>query len=826
MIRMNNTEPKKFLLETNPKRVAAFVLVVLVAFFAVGRTETNSAPVSALMPHVEDFTQMWWADGFPTHSHSADWLRVIQTGSYALVLDTQRLHIPHFGAVPVAGGYDQRTSLHDRQWEQLPPAELALAIIVDGQTYRCTSGGTWSRNAGPRLIESGRFFQRSDVTDLVFTADNEQRLDVEARFETAAWPDRLALILAARPKRDALWRDAAMEIRLTTKRGTAERCWELPKDKTWTTDQWHKVWLSLDPVTFEASGDNTEVKVTATEIPNGESRPVEFDPVLGWHRVNLDGIEPIAPPGNRNPSNDAIERVKLRLSNPTDREQVVRLMFEKTSYGIRQRIGASITGVSAILRDDRGYPSGIPVQLSKNWHTKPEGGVYAGQWFHGISQVRLPPNLTVELELTLAYGHWGGVAAASHSQLCLVGWGGNQLWNQSALGAWGESICFDPDQVMANCTITDVRPLMVNSGERGRRWRWTSNVGGGDFFRLFDTEGKRIAHSAMRTIYHRHGPCLSEVSFAGKLGPGISHSSIISLSRTDDIVRGVYQMRMDVAEATDFSRFVVFQIGADTYSDTGEQKMAIGNESGLIQEWNTQWGGNTYRTAPFRCTDRLTWVSLHDAVARGSLIKGAWANRGIIIRSWKVQLGGKDATPWIAERGLTIDGRGSSTVDILPPTGHTQLEAGDFIEATIEHVVVPQSAKEYYGPNDGLRAALAKDENTWKMIYREAVGNDRHVEVCKGTIERIHPDIRVRTDADHAKFTVKGGLGYVPITFTGLSSHRGYAMTLDGNPVDQTVHGNDFWQTDYDPATRRWSRTYNLRLTGDRAHSVHFSRKP
>ena len=81
---------------------------------------------------------------------------------------------------------------------------------------------------------------------------------------------------------------------------------------------------------------------------------------------------------------------------------MTRLMFEKTASGFRQHIGSSLTGISAILRDMEGNPTGIPVQLSKNWHNEPEGGVYGNAWFHGISQMRLPAGGTVDLELTLA----------------------------------------------------------------------------------------------------------------------------------------------------------------------------------------------------------------------------------------------------------------------------------------------------------------------------------------------------------------------------------------------------------------------------------------
>jgi hypothetical protein len=374
--------------------------------------------------------------------------------------------------------------------------------------------------------------------------------------------------------------------------------------------------------------------------------------------------------------------------------------------------------------------------------------------------------------------------------------------------------------VQANCTITDFRPAMVAGRDTGRKWAWTSNVGGGDFFRFFDPAGNRVPHSAMRTIYHRHGPCLTEVTFPGRIGNGIRQSTTVSLGRTDDLVRGVYRLRLDVTQPMKFSRFVIFQIGADTYSYTGERKMAVGNEGGLIKEWDTQWGGNTYRTERMECTGHVPWVSLHEAVPRANQKNGCWANRGIVIRSWKARLGGRGASPWIAERGLTLHRKDTSTLDILPPPGVSRLEPGDFVDATIEHVVVPQFAKDYYGPNAALRAALSKDENTWRMILREARANHRQVQTTRGTLERRYPDVRVRVADGQAAFTLTGGLGYVPVTFTGLKKPAGHTLLVDGQPLDQSVHGNDFWQTDCDPATRTWSRTYNVPATDNQPHAI------
>lgn len=1006
----------------------------------------------ALMPRSADFTAMWWADGFPGHTPSAPWHRVIQTGHYVMVLDTQRIQIPHIGSVGLGTSYGELVRSGDEQWRALPPVALTLTLTVDGIAYRCVEGGSWTSFTGPRLIESGRFLQRADVTNLVFLADDGTKLNVEARFETVAWPDRLTLILAARPGhtpippgevcfgrlgggfgldgtnhweiphspeldpeqftlefwtfvpedcqasertfpwlacknhheqaegnygivvlhgrpqarlnigggRDNMffvdspsplhidawnhlamsydgntlrlflngelagergigrrrvpgqeglafgrrqdncgdgyhfrgvvdeirlydraltaaevrarhgnpeqseavpspirawsfdadgtasmkrpsdrWRDVSMEIRLAgvQSAGGQEELhsrWALSPDSgaadpEWSERHWREVHLTWDPATAVPLQDAGGIRVEAFEHSGGAARPVDFDPARGWHRVDLNGIEPLALRNGVEAPNDAIERVRLVLTNTCDREQTARLLFDKDGAGIRQRIGSPITGMSAVLRDLDGHPTGIPVQLSKNWHTRPEGGVYAGTWFHGISQVRLPPGARKELELTLAYGHWGGVAAASHSQLCLIGWGSNQLWDQSAMGSWGESICYEPDQIQADCTVLDVRPLMVRSMAADQPWHWTHNVGGGDFFRLFSPSGERIAHAPMRTAYERYGPCLTEVTYAGRVGPGIEHAVTASLARTDDIVRGVYRIRMDVKQSVDFSRFVIFQIGADSYSYTGERKIAVGDESGLAREWETQWGGGTYRTLPIECSGRLPWVSLHEAVSRAEHeargrgqpgAPGAWANRGLVIRHWQARLGGQPALPFVAEHGVHARGHDTSTIDIIPPTGVTRLEPGDFVEATIEHLVMPQFAADYYGPNRALRAALTESQDSWRMVHREAVGNDRRVTTHTGTLERLHPAITIRADRDAAEFQLSGGLGYVPITITGLRSSRDYDLLVDGHRVDQSVHGRDFWQTDYDPSLQRWSRTYTLPVEPGRQHTL------
>lgn len=964
----------------------------------------TAAPDPALYPLPADYTHLHWAGGFPGSVEGAPWRRVVETGHYAFAFDTGTMRIPHLGALQTGLDYAAAATRTTADWQSLPPADLELTLSADGKIYRCTAGGPWTSHGGPRLIESGRFVQRGDVTDLVFTAEDDSRINVEARFETVAWPDRLGLILAARPGARAItageksfgfagggfgldgtnhlaaahadelepghftldlqvyvpvdyrasektypwlvcknrneitegnygialingkamarlnigggkensflvesreplrqeaWNHLVMsydgktlrlflngaapvelaidrprvpgkdelvfgrrgdnsgdgyrfrgvidEIRwygeaLTPQQlqaGGAEPLREWAFDtggaaearrprESWSDatlglrllsggqdfsssaplragDEWSETGILLDPVAMRESSLSSAVRITAGD------QPVTIDPLRGWHHLSLDGIGVEIPEGDPARGNDALRRIRLVLENESDREETAPLLLGKKAIGAGIGIGSPVTGMTAMLRDLNGEPTGLPVQLSKNWHTRPEGGEFAGQWFHGFTRLRLPPRSRTELELTISHAHWGGLPAASHAQLCLIGWGSNQLWDQSALGAWGESICYEPDQAQGECSILDVRPLLVKGLNGGGQWGWTHNVGGGDHVRIFAPDGNRLRHARMRTAYLRHGPCLTEVLYAGRAGETIEHSLTASLGRSDDLVRAVYRLKMEVKEDQPFSRCVLFQIGADTYSYSAGRKMAAGNADGLLREWTAQWGGDAVRTEPVELTGATPWISLHETILPSKPDdKGARANRGLVIREWKARLGGREAAPWLVERGTYSRGADTSTADLVPPPDVTTLRAGDFVEAVIEFLILPQHADDYYGPNAALREALVRDADTWKLVHREAAGNRRTVTVEKGRLLSLHPAVHLAAGNDHVACTLTGGLAFVPVTVSGLSSPAGHRLRVDGRVLDQSVHGNDYWQTDYDASSRTWSLTWQV----------------
>ena len=127
---------------------------------------------------------------------------------------------------------------------------------------------------------------------------------------------------------------------------------------------------------------------------------------------------------------------------------------------------------------------------------------------------------------------------------------------------------------------------------------------------------------------------------------------------------------------------------------------------------------------------------------------------------------------------------------------------------------MPMDADDYYGPNDNLRVDLSINANTWKPIFRQAIGNNLSLKVIRGQLLQPYP-VRLAVNADEmAEIEITGGLGYVPITFAGLRNYRGYELWQEiggkRQQVDQSILLNDFWQTDFDSATGEYRITYNI----------------
>ncbi|MCP5536284.1 MAG: LamG domain-containing protein [Akkermansiaceae bacterium] len=476
---------------------------------------------------------------------------------------------------------------------------------------------------------------------------------------------------------------------------------------------------------------------------------------------------------------------------------------------------ASITGLCPVLCDEHGEPTGVPVQLSKNWHYQKTGAY--------LRAYALLPTIKGQkkYKLRIVYGFYGKVPSASHAQLSLVGYGGNGRWDQLAIGSWGETYCMDMDMSCVDVAVTDVRMLMARNGVQGKQWSWTDAGWGGDWLGLNDTMGEKYLFNGVKTAYLSHGPCLTEVKYDGFYGAGreIGFTSTVRTLRTDDHARTFTTIKYVFDKPVKAGGWL-FKMGRTGGYVT--PRIAYGNSAGLIKEHQVPNGLKKETTFIPKTT--LTgsgpwWVSFPGAYSdRGK----DWGTgyRAMVIRAYKANIGGKVYTnPTVEFPAYQSAGEGRPNIDFLmtAPEGVTGFKPGDTIEFDVEWITLPRVADDYYGPNETFRKHVMENPSSWQTTYREAVGNNLKIAVGGGTLLNNYPVI-IQAGQDEVTVDIEGGLGMVPIRFEGLKQAKGYALyqVVDGKEVklDQSVHGNDFWQTDYHVKTNTFKMTFNLPLDG------------
>ena len=475
---------------------------------------------------------------------------------------------------------------------------------------------------------------------------------------------------------------------------------------------------------------------------------------------------------------------------------------------------ANITGLLPMLCDGDGVPTGIPVQLSKNWH-------YAklGAYFRGTMQLPAQPGSTT-YKLRIAYGFYGTLPSASHAQLSLVGYGGLGRWDQLAIGCWGETICFDMDMSCTDVAITDVRMLMARNGKAGGKWNWTDAGWGGDWMCGNDAKGQKLLFSEMKTAYLAHGPCLSEVRYDGNYGSQreVKMQTKVQTLRTDDFARTFQTFKYTFDQTVSVEKGWLYKMGRTGGYVT--PKIAYGNREGLLQEHDVPNGlkvGTEFLPKTTLTGGAPWWVACPGAYHNNNRDWGT-GYRALVIRSYKAVIGGKEySNPTVSFPAHHSAGGGLSNLDCLltAPEGVTAFNAGDSLEFEVEWITLPRSADDYYGPNETFRTHVAENPSSWKTTYREAIGNDLKVVVNGGTLLHNYPII-IQAEQSAVSVQIDGGVGYVPIRFEGLKRATGYVLyqIIDGveTALDQSVHGNDFWQTDYDAKSNSFKMTFNLPL--------------
>ncbi len=702
-----------------------------------------------------------------------------------------------------------------------------LAMTYDGQVLRLYHNGELQGETEigkQRVPGSGRLRigQRADgvtgpaVAPIVRGLYDEIRIwnralsgeEIAAHAEQAGEvPSRDGLVQehnfdAGAPVEPPTWTDATLRLALRT----GDHTWQEEKQVTgaWQAGQVQRLVLHCNLAGTPGADDTIGIRV---RTPAGQEFPVAWAEDTNCHKVLVQNLERTWERITDRPDQGAGNNYDEFLVEVENRgDQPRRIPFQ-----LHLLNPAGITGLVPLLCEEDGTPTGIPVQLSKNWHQ--------GSYLHAFTMLPAEPGLT-RYRLRIVYGFYGTLPTASHSQLSLVGYGGNGRWDQLAIGSWGETFCLDMDMSPTDVTITDVRGLYLRAGKDGEKWGWSDGGWGGDWLRITNSRGEKLAFSEMKTAYLAHGPCLSDVRYRGAYGPRREArlAATVRTLRTDDHARTFHTLRYAFTQPVSTADAWLFKVGGGWCTTP---KIAYGNRAGLIAEHEVpeSLAGIDEFRPPVTLTGAGPWWVAYP----GALIddpKRPWGNgsRALVIRGYRASFGGTVVDqPTIAFPVNHTRGQRDVNLLLVPPPGVERFQPGDTVELDLEWIVVPREADDYFGPNEAFRRHLDEHPRSWKTVHREAVGNDLAVDVTGGTVTHRYPLI-IQATAPEITVEISGGIGQVPIRFDGLATAAGYVLYEENDgqltALDQSVHGNDFWQTDLDPRTDTYRLGFNLPLDG------------
>lgn len=736
-------------------------------------------------------------------------------GNYGLILSGDRLR----AVMNIGGkGAENRHFIDSKSKSVTADTWHHVAVTYDGNTFALYLDGNLQstkvigkkRNLGKDEMGLGKrvdghggvtpvLFDQLRVWDRALTRNellqhkrkpgeirNRKGLTYENNFETKA------------PLKHTSWKDAKLSVRFGDSKHS--KYGEKKISGEWSAGETQKVTVNCDL----GGKVNPATKVSAvmgrTKVP-----PVIYDKEINCYSSS------IAQPRRDWKRGEGDLRGYDEIDITVDSDGVSSIPFLLELFK-----PAGITGLCPILCDENGVPTGIPVQLSKNWHY-PKMGSYLR------SSMLLP---TVKgkqkYKLRIIYGFYGTVPSASHSQLSLVGYGGNGRWDQLAIGSWGETYCMDMDMSLVDVVVTDIRMLMARNGKDGKKWQWTDAGWGGDWLGLNNGAGDKLLFKGVKAAYVAHGPCLTEVKYRGIYGSEneVDFSSTVRTLRTNDYARTFSTMKYRFNKAVKADGWL-FKMGRTHHYHT--PLISYGNKEGLLKEHkatNSLKAGATFLPKTTLSGSGPWWVSFPNAkIDDGKSKDWGTGHRAMVIRSYKMTAGGKVYTNPVVEFPVYKKAVNGLNIDFLmtAPEGLTEFKPGDVVEFEVEWITLPNEADDYYGSNEVFRDHVAKNPGSWKMTHREALGNDLKVTVDGGKLLHEYPII-IEAEKEQVVVDIEGGVGFVPIRFEGLKGAKGYGIyqVIDGKEVklDQAVHGHDFWQTDYDVKSNSFKITFNLPLDG------------
>lgn len=831
-----------------------------------------------------DYTYMWWKDGF----NKGDREMLFQTGSYGLSVQTVTGGINRLGLINNPPAAQEVLEADNSAVLSLPQCSSEFSICINGQYVPAQELEFIDQDAQAvsRILESGVSVQRMDVMYYRFNHS-----PLKGRLELAAFPRFLAVSLWLYVPDEESMRQTGEKIntRFTLDLG---ECSLLSQSEGITVlrannEEYYFITsaslsinegkiifeapISLKPGTFNgfsflyapslkaarALKAQKSAQISAVDQHTGRILNTVYDE-RGYFCVDVSQLTPEGQEQfNDQEARKRYEQVKLTLENNSDFDMLLPVCF------IKEKVNFPISGLCPFIRDEEGFPTGIAVQLSKNWHklrNDPAAGYFyapdnhpkrfwEGPWLHAYALFNLKAHSKANYLYNCTFAGWGGAFASSHAQLCLAGWGGNyQQWESSAIGSFGEAFCYDPETAHGRAFIDDIRPLLVyklNDPEQPR-YNWTGCNGGGNFL-VYEKEGKRVPLKRVRTYFKKQGPNLCEVVYtAVTADESIKLELTAFLPRTDDCSRALHSFKYTFLKDTDFSRLALYQLGADGYNDNSYRTMAIGNDCGPIsfKIGDTAFEGEFEPLLSDKNEYMLTGNEMQRITVpgRGLFIgffkaqiqktnackDGPVANRFINLLDYSAVINGAEYDKPAVNLRITHDFNvacAAAELTVNKEAGSV-IKAGSVINGTVEYINFPVKKEYYYGPSKVLRGVPSEEFNTFRLAHRASLAGRYRCRVLTGTLTRSYP-ITVEADfGQSAHIIIEGGFSYVPLVFTGLESYRSYALeqlTPNGwERVDQSVFGNDYWQCAYDSGRDKYELIFNVEHCGEPASEYQY----
>jgi len=675
---------------------------------------------------------------------------VVQTGYYSLRLDCDTMALSGYDALE---GSDYLTALTEDVTEHTA-ATLVVRAFAGAEVYDCTAGIVLDSTPRHyvRFIEGGRYVQRFDHTNLVFTSQTTGAELTGGRLEVTAWPDHVTFSLdtSALPGIDGgqilLISPSGERLAAAAFNSEVKLCIQPHKDTRYPT---------LAPDDY----------VLSAESAAGAALNTTWDTDLGAIRV--DYTAPWFNYTSLTTEKDTVYEANLTVTNPTEETIQLPLCFRSVSP-------RAITGTTMMLCDEQGRPLGIPMQISKNWHNSVPS-THSGYWLRAYTMLPLEPGVTKSFKLRVVHGYWadGTVGAVSHSSLSLIGWSPTVVWkwDEAALGAWGESMTFDPTQHAAGSVMADIRPAFTTPmNGTAEEHNWTENSGGGDFLNYYNSAGEYVMGKRLKTCYRWIGPNLTEVLYSG-----VTADDKIRFTYTTRGMAGLdyhrrsgayrYEFLEDVTSPT---RLSFYQMAADFYPGPSSSEYHLGNASGYLGVTTVVPGGNAYNGTSFPISDR--WLAIDDAV---SLVGNATkTNRGLYVSG--TTLNGEAMEAYVHPYGRTW-GESKLLYDVAGSTTTGSYSAGDVVEGEVAYVMTPEDSADYWGGDTEFASRLSFHTTAWQGIYDEVRYNHAApVTAQAGTLLRSYPiDLQsapqsAGTETLAQVSIASGGIGHVPFILRGV----------------------------------------------------------